>query len=67
MQRLDINNIGEMLRQARESLGYTQEEIAEKLNLGRDAVSRIEKGTRKISIDEIKILTSLYNIKLEDI
>ena len=67
MQRLDINNIGEMLRQARESLGYTQEEIAEKLNLGRDAVSRIEKGTRKINIDEIKILTSLYNIKLEDI
>ena len=30
MQRLDTINIGEILRNSRESLGYTQEEVGEK-------------------------------------
>ena len=55
MQRLDTINIGEILRNARENQGYTQEEVGEKLGLGRDAVIKIEKGTRKITIDEIDI------------
>ena len=67
MQRLDTINIGEILRNARENQGYTQEEVGEKLGLGRDAVIKIEKGTRKITIDEIKMLTNLYNIKIEEI
>ena len=67
MQRLDTINIGEILRNSRESLGYTQEEVGEKLGLGRDAIIRIEKGTRKITIDEIKLFISLYNINIEDL
>ena len=67
MERLDTVNIGEILRNARESLGYTQEEIGEKLNLGRDAIIRIEKGTRKISIDEIRMLMNIYNLNIEDL
>ena len=67
MERLDTVNVGEILRNSRESLGYTQEEIGEKLNLGRDAIIRIEKGTRKISVDEIKIFMNLYNLNIEDI
>ena len=67
MDRLDTINIGEILRNARESLGYTQEEIGEKLGLGRDAIIRIEKGTRKISLEEIKMFIGLYNINIEDI
>ena len=67
MQRLDTINIGEILRNSRESLGLTQEEVGEKLNLGRDAIIRIEKGTRKITIDEIREFINLYNINLEDL
>ena len=67
MERLDTVNIGEILRNARESLGYTQEEIGEKLNLGRDAIIRIEKGSRKISIDEIRMLMNIYNLNIEDL
>ena len=67
MQRLDTINIGEILRNSRESLGYTQEEVGEKLGLGRDAIIRIEKGTRKITLDEIKLFINLYNINLEDL
>ncbi len=67
MERLDTINIGEILRNARESLGYTQEEVGEKLNLGRDAIIRIEKGTRKISVDEIRMFMNIYNLNFEDL
>lgn len=67
MERLDTINIGEMLRNTRESLGYTQEEIGKELNLGRDAIIRIEKGTRKISVDEIKMFMNIYNLNIEDL
>ena len=63
----DNNSIGEMLKNARENLNYTQEEIGEKLGIGRDAIIRIEKGTRKITSDEIKMFSDLYNIKLVDL
>ena len=67
MQRLDTINIGEILRKSRESLNMTQEEVGEKLGLGRDAIIRIEKGIRKISLDEIRLFLNLYNINLEDL
>ena len=61
------NFIGEMLKNARETLNYTQEEIGEKLGIGRDAIIRIEKGTRKITAEEVKMFSDLYNIKLVDL
>ena len=67
MERMDTVNIGEILRNSRESLGYTQEEIGEKLGLGRDAIKKKKKGTRKISVDEIRMFMNLYNLNLEDI
>lgn len=65
--RLDTINIGEILRNSRENLNLTQEEVGERLGLGRDAIIRIEKGTRKISLDEIKKFLNLYNINIEDL
>ena len=67
MQRLDTLNIGEVFRDARESLNLTQEEVGDKLGLGRDAIIRIEKGTRKITLDEIRMFLNLYNLNLEDL
>ena len=67
MQRLDTLNIGEVLRDARESLNLTQEEVGERLGLGRDAIIRIEKGNRKITLDEIRMFLNLYNLNLEDL
>ena len=64
MQRLDTLNIGEVFRDARESLNLTQEEVGDKLGLGRDAIIRIEKGTRKITLDEIRMLFQLKKADL---
>ena len=67
MKRVDTINIGEILRNARENSGFTQEEVAELLHLGRDSIIRIEKGTRKVTIEEMQQLVKIYNINIEDI
>ena len=67
MKRLDSINIGEVLRRARENMGFTQEEVADKLEIGRDAIIRIEKGTRKITAEELHELVRIYNLNIEDL
>ncbi len=45
--------IGERLKKAREALGYTQEEVAEKLSIGRPRYSDIENGKRDVPLKEL--------------
>jgi glucose-1-phosphate thymidylyltransferase len=59
--------IGEKLKNIREKLGLTQSEVANTLNIGRDAIIRIEKGSRKISVEEFKKLIEIYKIDASDI
>ena len=46
--------IGVLLRQARESEGITQEEIARKLNTKKSAISRIENHSEDIRLSTLK-------------
>jgi len=65
--RLDSINIGDVLKNARENSGFTQEEVADMLKIGRDAIIRIEKGTRKITAEELHNIVRIYNLNIEDI
>ena len=57
--------IGKRLRKARESLGYTQEEASEKINIGRPRYSDIENGKRNVSLKELYRFCELYGRPLE--
>lgn len=46
--------IGVLLRQARESGGITQEEIAKKLNTKKSAISRIENHSEDIRLSTLR-------------
>ena len=59
--------VGKYLKKIRESCNLTQEEVAKQINLGRDAIIKIENGTRKISAEEMLNLSKLYNVSLEEI
>ena len=48
-------------------MNLTQEQVADILDLGRDAIIRIEKGTRKISADELNDFSRLYKISMDEI
>ena len=52
--------MGERLRQSREYLGFSQEEVAAFLGVSRPAVSLIETGQRKVEALELKRLADLY-------
>ena len=59
--------VGKLFKEIRESKNFTQEDVAKTLNIGRNAIVRIEQGTRKISADELLKLEKLYNIELDNI
>ena len=57
---LERQELGARLRQEREYLGFSQDEVAEGLGITRSAVSLIESGQRKIAALELKRLAILY-------
>ena len=46
--------LGEKLRQAREYLGFSQDDVATFLKLPRTAITNIESGQRKVEALELK-------------
>lgn len=52
--------IGQRLQDARKYLGFTQEEVAEYVNVNRTALVEMEKGNRKVGALELKKLARLY-------
>lgn len=67
MKKLNYKKIGERLRKLRRYMGLTQEQVADILGLGRDAILRIEKGDRKIDLQELMNFSKLYNISMDEL
>ena len=63
------NICGRKVREARNNLYLTQDEFAARLqvegvNIGRDSVSRLEKGTRFVADYELKILAKVLDVEI---
>ena len=58
---------GQKLKKARESLGLTQEKVAEYLGLGPRYISDIERNKTKGSIDTLIKLCNIYNLTPNDL
>ena len=67
LKKLNYKKIGERLRKLRKYIGLTQEQVAKILNVGRDAILRIEKGERKIDLQELMNFSKLYNITMDEL
>lgn len=52
--------LGERLREAREYIGYSQDEVAAFLRVPRTAVTNMESGARKVEALELSRLAELY-------
>lgn len=59
-QETDRQTLGEKLRIAREYLGLKQDEVAQRLEIQRTALSNIEAGQRKVEALELARLAKLY-------
>lgn len=56
-------NIGEIIKQAREDLGLTQEDLAERLEVSRQAVSKWELGASVPSPENLRILEEVLGVE----
>lgn len=57
----------ERLRELRKKAGYSQEELAEELNISRQAVSKWENGTANPDINNLIRLGELYQVSTDSI
>ena len=55
-------NLENKLVTLRKQLGYSQEDLADKLNISRQAVCKWESGQSTPDIDNLKILSSIFNV-----
>ena len=59
--------IGNRVKELRQHLGMNQERLAELLGVKRQAVSSMEKGERKICVDELIKLAEIFNLSVESL
>lgn len=60
-------NFGEKILDARKKANLSQEEIAEKLNITRQTVSKWESNETVPNINQVKLLAKIYKISLEEL
>lgn len=60
-------NLTMKLKEAREKAGYSQKEVAEKLNISRQSISRWENGWSCPDIENLVILSELYNSSIDEL
>jgi transcriptional regulator with XRE-family HTH domain len=58
-------SLGLRIKQYRESRGLSQEALAKLLGVSRPTLSQIETGERKLSADEIKKLSDIFNVSVD--
>lgn len=64
---MDLQRIGNFLKQLRNEQGMTQEQLAEKLNVSRRTVSRWETGTNMPDLDLLIEMADLYTVDLREL
>ncbi len=56
--------MGQRIREARERLGMTQEELAERIGRNRETISHYEIGNRAVAINELPLLAEALQVSL---
>lgn len=65
LQGFDPRSFGQRLQVARKALGITQEELAERLCVDRNHVTRMERGVRACSIDLLVEIAVLLDVSTD--
>ena len=59
-------NVGEKIKKIRKMAGMTQEELAEKMNVSRQTISKWEKEISSPDLESAIVLCELFEISLDD-
>ena len=61
---LNPQTLGQLIRQAREQQGLSQEELAAEMNLGQRAISELENGKRRLAVTEVPDLARILDVSI---
>ncbi len=63
---MDIRKIGQFIKSEREKLGMTQDELSKKIHIGREAISKWERGKTIPSTETILQLCKIINVTTDE-
>lgn len=58
---------GNNIQTIRKQLGLLQKEVALELQLDKSSYSKVESGAREVKVSELKTLSDLFNMSIDDI
>ena len=59
--------LGPQIKYFRKRQKMTQQQLAERAGLKQVLVSRIERGNRKVTVEELKLIASALNVKVSEL
>lgn len=62
---MDLKRIGQRIYERRRELRYTQEQLAEKMDVSVQMVSNLERGNKAIKIDNLVALSEILNVSTD--
>ena len=65
MDMIDLQKIGLRIQHCRKSRGYTQEQLAEEMNVSIQMISNVERGNKAIRIDNLVNLSQILNVSTD--
>lgn len=65
MNDIDLRLIGKRINARRKQMNYTQEQIAEKMNVSIQMVSNLERGNKAIRIDNLIKLCEILEVSTD--
>ena len=65
MSEADLNSIGKRIQSRRKQQGYTQEQLAEMMNVSIQMVSNLERGNKAIRIDNLINLSQILDVSTD--
>ncbi len=65
MCETDLKKIGKRIQQRRKQQGFTQEQIAEMMNVSVQMVSNLERGNKSVRIENLINLCQILNVSTD--
>ena len=65
MTELDLHEIGSRIQFCRKRMGYTQEQLSEKMNVSIQMISNMERGNKAIKIDNLVKLSKTLDVSTD--
>lgn len=62
-----LNLLGKNIKKYREAKGFSQESLAEKVDLSREYITRIENGQKFVSLRKIFLIVDVLGVNVKDL